>query len=159
MSKFTIGKQGLELIKHYEAFMPKPYLCPAGIPTIGYGATIYPNGDKVTLEDHPISIELAEFYLVHHCEGILKDIEEFLESLNLKQHEIDAICSFAYNLGLAPVINKERSLSAALRTKDNEKIRAAFLMYNKAGGKELAGLTKRRKCEANLYCTGLLAFG
>ena len=47
--------EGLELIKRYEGFRAKPYLCPAGVPTIGYGVTVYPDGTKVTLQDPPIT--------------------------------------------------------------------------------------------------------
>ena len=50
----------IELCKRFEGFRSKPYLCPAGIPTIGYGSTIYRSGQKVTLNDAPITEEQAE---------------------------------------------------------------------------------------------------
>ena len=49
------GQKGIELIKQFEGFESKPYKCPAGIPTIGYGATFYPDGRKVTMNDSPIN--------------------------------------------------------------------------------------------------------
>ena len=49
------SNEGKNLIKKYEGFSSKPYLCPAKVPTIGYGATYYPNGKAVTLKDTPIA--------------------------------------------------------------------------------------------------------
>ena len=57
-------KKGLELIKKYEGFYAKPYICPAGVPTIGYGATYYPNKIKVTMKDKPITEKEASDLLV-----------------------------------------------------------------------------------------------
>ena len=54
---------GIDIIKRWEGFRPKPYLCPAGIPTIGYGTTVYPNGRKVTLQDKAITEQVADQYL------------------------------------------------------------------------------------------------
>ncbi len=48
--------KGIDLIKSFEGFSSKPYLCPAKIPTIGYGATFYPDGKKVTMKDSPQAI-------------------------------------------------------------------------------------------------------
>ena len=45
-----ISEKGLNLIKKYEGFSSKPYMCPANVPTIGYGSTYYPNGTKVKIE-------------------------------------------------------------------------------------------------------------
>ena len=60
--------KGIELIKSFEGFSSKPYLCPAKIPTIGYGATFYPDGKKVTMKDSPITeekgVELLKSMLV-----------------------------------------------------------------------------------------------
>ena len=50
----AIGAKGLNLIKQFEGFMAKPYICSGGAKTIGYGATYYPNGLKVTMNDKPI---------------------------------------------------------------------------------------------------------
>ena len=50
-----ISEKGLNLIKKYEGFSSKPYMCPANVPTKGYGSTYYPNGTKVKLSDDKIS--------------------------------------------------------------------------------------------------------
>jgi lysozyme len=55
-----VSEQGLKLIKKHEGYSAKPYLCPAKIPTIGYGNTFYPDGTKVTMQDKPLSKEVAD---------------------------------------------------------------------------------------------------
>lgn len=59
-----LSKNGLELIAEFEGFRSEPYLCPANVATIGYGTTIYPNGLRVSLNDKPISEDLAKVYLL-----------------------------------------------------------------------------------------------
>ena len=50
-----ISDKGLALIKQFEGFSAKPYLCLAGVPTIGYGATYYPDGRRVTMQGRPVT--------------------------------------------------------------------------------------------------------
>ena len=57
-----ISENGLNLIKEFEGFSSKPYLCPAKIPTIGYGATFYKDGKKVTLQDFQLLLFWAVLY-------------------------------------------------------------------------------------------------
>ena len=65
MSKITTtGKKGIDLIKSFEGFYAKPYMCPASVPTIGYGTTRYPNGNKVTLKDVSITEQQGVEYLM-----------------------------------------------------------------------------------------------
>lgn len=66
--------------------------------------------------------------------------------LNLNQHQFDALCSFVYNCGIG-------SLTTLCKGRNNEQIGKALTLYNKAGGKVLAGLTRRRKAEQELYFT------
>jgi len=68
-----------ELCKRFEGFRAKPYLCPAGIPTIGYGSTYYADGKKVTLNDSSISQEAANALLMSELQhtylpGVLKKL-------------------------------------------------------------------------------------
>ena len=56
-----ISNNGLDLIKKYEGLRLRPYICPAGVPTIGYGNTFYPNGKSVTMDDPPISIDPVSY--------------------------------------------------------------------------------------------------
>ena len=68
------SKKGIDLIKKYEGFRSRPYLCPAKVPTIGYGATYYPNGQKVKLSDPAIDEKHASILL----EAMLFPFEKFL---------------------------------------------------------------------------------
>lgn len=58
------SKAGLDLIAEFEGFSAKPYLCPAKVPTIGFGSTRYADGRKVTLQDQPISRQEASDLLI-----------------------------------------------------------------------------------------------
>jgi lysozyme len=143
------SEKGIGLIKKFEGFRAKPYLCSAGVPTIGYGTTRYNNNKKVTLADRPITEEKA-------TEILLKQLEprEFIISHNVKkeltQDQFDALVSFVYNVGaenflsstLLKVINKSpRSIQ----------IEKEFAKWIYAGKKQIKGLILRRNEETNLY--------
>jgi lysozyme len=137
------------LCKQFEGFKSKPYLCPAGVPTIGYGSTYYADGRKVTLADQPISepdaaallqSELAHTYLpgaLRHCPILATD-----------ERKCNAIVDFCYNLGIG------RLQTSTLRRKINAQDWAAaqeqLMLWTKGGGRVLPGLVKRRKAECAL---------
>ena len=143
------GQLGLNLIRKFEGFYAKPYLCPAGIPTIGYGATYYPNGKRVTLQDAAITEQQAEEMLV----SMLKTYEQSVDSFtrdDINQNQFDALVSFAYNLG-AKNLQGSTLLKKVNANPNDVAIKLEFLKWNKAAGKVLSGLTKRRQEEADLY--------
>lgn len=145
----TTGAAGINLIKSFESLILKPYKCPAGIPTIGYGNTFYENGVKVTMKDSPITKERAEQLL----QFILKDFEKYVDSYcidTISQNQFDALVSFAYNCGVQNL--KNSTLIKKINKNINDPaIAAEFAKWNKAGGNVLAGLVRRRKAEADLY--------
>lgn len=150
MSKITkTGTEGIELIKRFEGFMSKPYKCPAGIPTIGYGATFYPDGKKVTMSDKAITEAEATALLA----SMLKKFEQYVDSYcvdTVTQNQFDALVSFCYNLG--PANLKASTLLKKVNANPNdETIRAEFMKWTKAGGRTLKGLVTRRTAEADLY--------
>ena len=152
MSKITAtGPKGTELIKSFEGFKSKPYKCPAGVPTIGYGATFYPNGKKVTMADKAITEQDATDLLRHRLESFEKYVDSYCRD-DVNQSQFDALVSFAYNLG--PANLKSSTLLKKVNANPNdETIRAEFMKWVKAGGKTLKGLVRRREAEANLYFT------
>ena len=91
MSKVTtIGEEGVALIKSFEGFRSHPYKCPAGIPTIGYGATFYPNGKKVTMDDPAITEQQATDMLKNMLEGFEKHVDSYcIDTVN--QNQFDAL--------------------------------------------------------------------
>jgi lysozyme len=144
-----ISQNGINLIKKYEGCKLKAYKCPAGIWTIGYGNTYYENktkvkeGDTITQEQ---ANELLELILIEFVNGVTNMVKT-----NINQNQFDSLCSFAYNLGLNAL--KKSTLLLKINTNPSDPtIPAEFAKWNKAGGKVLAGLTKRRKEEADLYC-------
>jgi lysozyme len=144
-----ISNLGLELIKKYEGFKAKAYLCPANVPTIGYGSTYYEDGTKVKLTDSPITQERATELL----EALLVSYERSVDSYcvdTINQYQFDALCSFAYNCGVGN-LKSSTLLKKVNKNPQDVTIRNEFLKWNKGGGKVLSGLTKRRIEEAQLY--------
>ncbi len=150
MAKITkVSDDCITLIKLYEGFKSKPYLCPAKIPTIGFGNTFYENGKKVTLNDPAITeqraIELLKF--------ILKSFEQYVDSYcrdDISQKQFDALVCFCYNVG--PQNLKSSTLLKKVNLNPiDESIKLEFAKWNKGGGKILQGLVKRRKSESDLY--------
>jgi lysozyme len=152
MRIITTGSKGIELIKSFEGFSSKPYADPAtgARPyTIGYGTTVYPSGKRVELTDKSIDELTAVIYLTHD----LKQFELGVDALTvdtINQHQFDALVSFAYNCGLQNLkistLLKKININAA-----DPSITTEFLKWNKGAGKVMAGLTRRRKAEADLY--------
>lgn len=135
---------GIDLIKFFEGFKSKPYLCPAGIPTIGYGSTRNKNGIRVKLTDKPISekeaTELLQSTLIDYENIVMRKATRVL-----KQNEFDALVSFVYNCGVSQtlfkMINSQNPLLKDWWTSH----------YITGGGKKLKGLIERRKAEEKLY--------
>ena len=150
------SKAGLDLIKKFEGFRAKPYLCSAGVPTIGYGTTVYPNGIKVKLSDQKITQQLAESFLQNHVNVIEKEVSSLVK-VPLKQNQFDALVSFAYNVGSD--IDEDTkaeglgdsTLLKLLNAGDIVGASKQFELWNKAGGKVSNGLIGRRKAEKTLF--------
>lgn len=138
-----ISEKGLDLIKKYEGLKLTAYLCPANVWTIGYGST-----GKHVKQGMTITEEEAE--------QLLKDdVSRFEDCINdgidveLTQEEFDALVCFAFNVGcgafmgstLRKLINEGKKTAAAQQ----------FLRWDKAGGKVLAGLARRRADERALF--------
>lgn len=144
-----ISQKGLNLIKKYEGFRSKPYLCPASIPTIGFGSTYYSDGVKVKLTDPPITEEEASELLSELLVPYEKSIDSFTRD-DINQNQFDALCSFAYNCGINAL--KNSSLLRMININpNNPNIDEEFKKWNRGGGRVISGLAKRRAEEAKLY--------
>ena len=145
----------LELIKESEGFSSTPYLCPAKIPTIGYGSTRYPDSRKVSLSDNPITKEEATTYLRFDVVDAEKLVTKSV-TVPLTQGQFDALVDFVYNLGPGAFLGS--TLLKVLNNGDYSTASNEFLKWNKARVdgilKELPGLTKRRKAEQQLFNGG-----
>lgn len=140
------SRAGIDLIKKFEGCRLEAYKCPAGVWTIGYGHTA---GVTCGMK---ISSAQAEAYLRADLEKYEKKVEKYESRYRWTQNEFDAMVSFAYNLGS---IDKLTAGGTRIKAVIAEKI----LLYNKAGGKVLAGLTKRRQAERELFLSGGSAKG
>jgi len=144
-----LSDKGYDLIKKFEGYSDRPYKCPAGIPTIGYGNTYYPNGVKVKLTDKQITKEYANEMLAFVADNFAKDVLKVVKS-NITVNQLNALTSFAYNLGMTNFRNS--SLLKLVNNNPNDaNIAKEFLKWNKANGKVLNGLTNRRIAESALY--------
>ena len=144
-----LNLQGYELIKTFEGLSLKPYLCSAKVPTIGYGNTFYTNGVKVTMSDAPITQEKANEMLKVIADSFALKVSKIVPS-GLTQNQFNALVSFAFNLGVQALTNSTLLRLVKINTNDGN-IAKEFLRWNKAGGKVVDGLTKRRIKESRVY--------
>ena len=144
-----------ELCRRFEGFRAKPYLCPAGIPTIGYGSTYYADGRKVALNDPLISEPDARALLVRElphtfAPGVIRLCPGLL-ALALAAGDwgkLNAIVDFAYNLGVGRL--QTSTLRRKINAQDWEGARDQLMVWTRGGGRVLPGLVKRREAEKAL---------
>lgn len=136
------------LARRWEGCYLSPYLCPAGVPTIGYGATYYENGERVTLRDAPISKERAERLLAWMITTrYLPVVIRLCPGINTP-NRLAAIIDFTLNLGGGSL--KVSTLRRRINAGEWHDVPRQLLRWNKAGGRVLRGLTRRRQAEAAL---------
>jgi lysozyme len=144
-----LDENGYLLIAGFEGLSLVPYLCSAKVATIAYGSTFYPSGKKVTMQDKPITKAVALWMLKETANVFATQVNLLLKK-PVTQNQFNALVSFAFNLG-SQALGKSTLLKKVNANPSDPTIRNEFLKWNKSGGKELLGLTKRRTKEANLY--------
>lgn len=153
------------LIKHYEQCRLKPYLCPAGIPTIGWGSTYYEDGTAVTLKDPEITVERAQRLFAQTVRQFENDVRALVKR-PMTDGQFGALVSFAFNVGSdidTDLIAEGLGDSTLLRLFNlrlDDKATLEFSKWTKGRVKGvlqvLNGLVKRRAAEATLFSTGRL---
>lgn len=133
-----ISITGLNLIKSFEGCRLTAYKCPAGVWTIGYGHT---GGVKSGMT---ITQAKADAYLKSDLAKFEKHVASYDKKYKWNQNEFDALVSFAYNIGSITQLT-------ANGTRTKKQISERILAYDKAAGKTLAGLTRRRQEEKALF--------
>jgi lysozyme len=143
-----LNKEGADLIKSFEGCKLKAYQCSAKKWTIGFGNTFYEDGSPV-LPGHAITQEKAEDMFELIANEFAAKVAKLVTS-NVTDNQFGSLVSFSYNCG---VVNLQKStlLKKVNANHNDPSIRSEFLKWNKAGGKVLAGLTRRREAESNLY--------
>ena len=142
--------RGLDIIKAFEGWSSTPYLCPAGIWTIGWGATKSLDGSPVAKDSPEISKTEGEALLrmeLRHAERAIR----LLVKVPLNQNQFSSMCSWTYNLGSSRL--QSSTLRAKLNRGDYEGAGQEFLKWCMAGGRKLPGLVRRRKAERELWET------
>lgn len=137
------------LCRQFEGLYLKPYLCPAGVCTIGYGSTRYENGVKVQLSDPPITRQRAEAMLLHELTKIQPTVLKLCPGLaSWGPGSLAAILDFAFNLGTGNL--QASTLRKKINAKDVKGARQELQKWVRGGGKVLPGLVRRRASEAAL---------
>lgn len=137
-----ISEEGKALIKKFEGCELEAYRCPAGVWSIGFGHTKGVQQGDVWSQDHAehmLDVELEEY------EGYIND----LVSVELEQHQFDALVAWVYNLGAGNLISS--TLLVKLNAGEYADVPHEIQRWNKAGGEVLEGLVRRRKAEALLF--------
>ena len=143
----NVSKKCIKLVKEFEGLYLKSYKDEVGVWTIGYGIT---NADKaITKVTVKAGLKITEKTADNWLEKALNKkylpkVMKYNNKYKWNQNEIDALVSFAYNIGSIDALT-------ANGTRSRETIAAKMLQYNKAGGKVLNGLTRRRKAERELF--------
>lgn len=139
----VVDEKGYNLIKQFEGLRLTAYRCPAGKWTIGYGHT------KGVKKGMHISEAVATHFLIEDVQRVEPTINSYDGIYHWTQNEFDALASFTFNCGIG---NLKKLLKYGQRTKSQ--IADAILLYNKANGRVLRGLIRRRKAERELFVKG-----
>jgi lysozyme len=144
-----VTNDAIKLLHKYEGLVLDAYLCPAKVPTIGYGNTFYEDGSKVKIGDKITkerAIELFENILENN---FASQVKRLIKS-RVTNNQFSALVSFSYNVGVGNL--KRSTLLKLVNSNPNDPaIRNQFMRWNRAGGKVILGLTRRRESEADLY--------
>lgn len=151
VGEMRVSQRGIDLIHSFEGLRLTAYPDPGtgGKPwTIGWGATTDEHGKPIQ-PNAVWSKERADARFQQHLAQFERGVMDLLDGTPVTQGQFDALVSFAYNVGLANL--KSSTLLRKHKSKDYAGAAAEFARWNKAGGKVLRGLTRRREAEAKLY--------
>lgn len=139
----------LSLIKEFEGLRLEAYRDPVGIPTIGFGTIRYPNGNRVKMGDRITQGE-AEAYLLDHIEDSVVPVLDSKIKVPVTSPQYNALVSFVYNVGSGAFSSSTllRKLNAGAEAFE---VASELLRWNKADGKVLNGLVRRREAERKLF--------
>lgn len=136
------------LARRFEGFMPHPYLCPAGVPSIGYGATYYEDGRAVKLTDPPITREQAEALLLRTVRGVyLPAVLRLCPAVDTPER-LAALVDFAFNLGAGRL--RASTLRRKVNAGDWDAAKRQIIRWVIGGGVVLRGLVRRREAERDI---------
>ena len=147
-----VHPRGIELIKFYEGRSLRAYLCPAGVWTIGYGATYGPDGRRVTRDTAPIDEAGATQLLERDLTRFARAVDR-LVVVPISGEGRGALTSFAFNLGAGALSSS--TLLRRVNALEWDDVPRQLGRWTLAGGRRLAGLIRRRAAEADLFVSGI----
>ena len=130
----------VEKVKEFEGFRKTAYRCPAGVLTIGYGRTENVKSNETT------NVSRETSWLKSRLQSDMEYVKSKMTKYNLSDNEVYALTDFVFNLG-----RKKLDTLTVNYTRTKNEIKEAILLYNKANGKVLHGLAKRREWEYSLF--------
>jgi lysozyme len=136
------------LCRRFEGCRLRPYLCPAGVPSIGYGSTRYLDGRAVTLADPPITKMQAERLLLVTVRRTYLPAVMMLCPGVSDPRRLAALIDFTYNLGAGNL--RSSTLRRRVNARDWRAVPAELRKWVRGGGRVLPGLVARRDAEAAL---------
>lgn len=138
--------RAINFIADFEGFVGKIYKDAAGYPTIGYGHLLKPG------EENKFSKGISKSEAIQLLKEDVREAERAVNRLvdvPISQNEFDALVSFTFNLGQGNL--RSSTLLKKLNENDKEEAGNQFLRWNRAGGKVLAGLVRRREAERDMF--------
>lgn len=136
-----------EFVKAWEGLRLEPYLDAVGVPTIGYGHILAPSAPRPL----SINVEMADMYLADDLDAHAAGVNELI-TIDLMQHEFDALVDFAFNLGVGALARS--TLLRKVNAKQFYEVAGEFERWVYAGDKRLIGLVKRRDAEVLMFENG-----
>lgn len=150
----NVPTQAVKIVAEFEGFVPHVYDDGVGVATIGYGTTMYPNGQPVRFGDPEIDQAVAQQYLAHDLESTLKDLAASIPDWSeMNRNQTSALISFGYNLGAFFYGDPSfTSITTALRDRDWSDVPEVMLLYSDPDDPNVhPGLLRRRTAEGELF--------
>ena len=161
--------KGIHVMHQFEGYRDKPYLCPAHLWTVGWGEMLHHDQAKLPIvrkegytglirKEYPLAPEHNRVWAKSELEERFKNLLSSFErgvlrlapGLSGRQGLFDACVALSYNIGVGG-FQRSTLRQRILRNEPLDRIAEGFMMYTKAGGKELPGLVRRRKAEVALF--------
>ncbi len=139
---------GIELLKSFEGCKLTAYRCPANVWTIGYGITTGAISGFKVVKGLTITEEKAEELLMVALQKYEAAVDKHVK-VKLNANQRSALASFCYNIGVSGFARS--SAVRVLNQDDYDAVPAKMALWNKAKGKVLRGLVRRRKAEGELF--------
>ena len=143
-----INERGIEIVKSFEGISLEPYLCPANVWTVGYGATVGSDGRRIDPDMESISETEAEALLIRDLGSSEGWVSRLIKTA-LTENQFSALVSFTFNLGAGSL--QRSTLRMKLNRSEYQGAADEFPKWRMAGGRVLAGLVRRRASERKLF--------